>query len=75
MADDDVQIEEDEALKQFLPGGFGKQTKEANVAAQIERTKRATAKTIQPTKVKDKSDSEESDDDDDDDDDDDFDDE
>ncbi|MCJ1256771.1 hypothetical protein MMC24_004595 [Lignoscripta atroalba] len=42
MDDDEVTIEEDEALKQFLPAGFGKQTKEADVAAQIERTKRAT---------------------------------
>ena len=38
--DDNVTVEEDAALSQFLPGGFGKRTKEANVAAQIARTKR-----------------------------------
>ena len=31
---------DEEALRQFLPNGFGKQTKEANVSAQIERTRR-----------------------------------
>ncbi|KAI4134294.1 MAG: hypothetical protein LQ347_001640 [Umbilicaria vellea] len=41
MNEGDIIIDEDEALKQFLPKGFGKQIKEANVAAQIERTKRA----------------------------------
>lgn len=35
-----MQIPEDEALKAFLPQGFGKQTKETNVARQIERSKR-----------------------------------
>jgi WD repeat-containing protein 70 len=40
--DDDVVVEEDEDLKQFLPGGFGKREKETNVRAQIERTKRKT---------------------------------
>ena len=42
MDDDDVIVEEDEELKKFLPAAFGKQTKEADVAAQIGRTKRAT---------------------------------
>ena len=40
MDDDEVHIAEDEALKSFLPQGFGKQTKETNVARQIERSKR-----------------------------------
>ncbi|KAG7005223.1 hypothetical protein G7Y79_00021g050900 [Physcia stellaris] len=40
MDDDEVQIPEDEALKAFLPQGFGKQTKETDVARQIERSKR-----------------------------------
>ena len=31
---------DEEALRQFLPNGFGKQTREANVTAQIERTRR-----------------------------------
>jgi hypothetical protein len=41
--DDDVAVDEDEALRQYLPGGFGKQTQEANVAAQIQKTKRVDA--------------------------------
>ncbi|KAL8911992.1 MAG: hypothetical protein Q9171_002968, partial [Xanthocarpia ochracea] len=40
MQEDDIVVEEDEALKNFLPGGFGKQEKEANVALQFERSKR-----------------------------------
>ncbi|KAL8883712.1 MAG: hypothetical protein Q9192_007031, partial [Flavoplaca navasiana] len=40
MEEDDVVVEEDEALKNFLPGGFGKQEKEANVALQFARSKR-----------------------------------
>ncbi|KAL8787713.1 MAG: hypothetical protein Q9213_002033 [Squamulea squamosa] len=40
MEEDDIVVEEDEALKNFLPGGFGKQEKEANVAQQFERSKR-----------------------------------
>ncbi|MCJ1314375.1 WD repeat-containing protein 70 [Agyrium rufum] len=35
----DEDIDED-ALRHFLPRGFGKHTKEANIAAQIERTRR-----------------------------------
>jgi len=42
MDDEEVQIVEDEALRNFLPGGFGKQTKETNVARQIEQSKRET---------------------------------
>jgi len=33
----------DDALRNFLPTSFGKRSKEANVAAQIDRTKRTTA--------------------------------
>ena len=32
--------DEDEALRQYLPGGFGKHAQEANVASQIQKTKR-----------------------------------
>ena len=40
MDDENIVIEEDEALRQFLPNGFGKQTKEADVARQLEQAKR-----------------------------------
>ncbi|MCJ1411450.1 hypothetical protein MMC19_005539 [Ptychographa xylographoides] len=40
MENEDVIGEEDEALRKFLPGGFGKHTQGANISAQIERTKR-----------------------------------
>ncbi len=40
MSDEEVTIEEDECLKQFLPSGFGKPTKEADVARQLEKAKR-----------------------------------
>ncbi len=46
MDEEDVIIEEDEALKNFLPTGFGKQTQQANVAKQLERSKRKV--TIEP---------------------------
>lgn len=46
MDDDEVIIEEDEALKQFLPNGFGKHTKETDVARQLEKSKRPTTSTI-----------------------------
>ena len=64
MDDDEVTVEEDEALKQFLPTGFGKQTKEADVARQLEKSKRqpTVTKAIEPTHEDD--DDEESDDDD-----------
>ena len=42
MDEDEVIIEEDEALKQFLPNGFGKKTKEADIARQLEKSKRPT---------------------------------
>ena len=45
MEDDEVIVEEDEALKQFLPNGFGRQTKEADVARQLENSKRPTTST------------------------------
>ncbi|KAL8964551.1 MAG: hypothetical protein Q9183_004377, partial [Haloplaca sp. 2 TL-2023] len=40
MEEDDIVVQEDEALKAFLPNGFGKQEQEANVARQLERSKR-----------------------------------
>ena len=43
MDDEDVIVEEDEALKQFLPNGFGKQTKQADVARQLKKAKRPKA--------------------------------
>ncbi|KAL2036683.1 hypothetical protein N7G274_010554 [Stereocaulon virgatum] len=46
MEEDEVVVEEDEALKHFLPNGFGKHTKEANVAQQLERSKRPTISAI-----------------------------
>ena len=42
MDDDEVIIVEDEALKEFLPNGFGKKTKETDVARQLEKSKRPT---------------------------------
>ncbi|KAL8961239.1 MAG: hypothetical protein Q9193_002177 [Seirophora villosa] len=48
--DDDFVVEEDDELKSFLPNGFGKQDVKANVALQVERSKRPT---VQPTKVRD----------------------
>ncbi|KAL8664005.1 MAG: hypothetical protein Q9202_003422 [Teloschistes flavicans] len=39
--EDDIVIEENDALKSFLPNGFGKQEKEANIARQLEGSKRA----------------------------------
>ncbi|KAL8840559.1 MAG: hypothetical protein Q9170_001312 [Blastenia crenularia] len=38
--DDDITVEEDDALKSFLPNGFGKQEATANTNLQIERSKR-----------------------------------
>ena len=42
MDDEDLVIVEDEELKRFLPTGFGKRTKEADVARQLEKSKRPT---------------------------------
>ena len=42
MEDEEVVVEENEELKRLLHAGFGKQTKDANVSAQIEKSKRAT---------------------------------
>ena len=46
MDDEELVVEQDDALAQFLPQGFGKRDKEANVAAQIERTKRTNASAV-----------------------------
>lgn len=43
MNEEDITVEDDEALRQFLPTGFGKQTKEVNLAKQFERSKRQVA--------------------------------
>lgn len=43
MNEEDITVEDDEALKQFLPTGFGKQTKEVDLAKQFERSKRQVA--------------------------------
>lgn len=45
MEDNDVYVEEEEGLQSFLPQGFGKPTRETDVAAQIARTKRQQAVT------------------------------
>ncbi|MCJ1400144.1 hypothetical protein MMC11_003348 [Xylographa trunciseda] len=46
MDDQEILVDEDEALKQYLPGGFGKHAQEANVAAQIQRTKRTESTSL-----------------------------
>lgn len=43
MNEEDITVEDDEALKQFLPTGFGKQIKEVDLAKQFERSKRQVA--------------------------------
>jgi len=45
MNDQDVQVEEDAALAQFMPQGFGKKGREANVAVQLEQARRKTGTT------------------------------
>lgn len=40
MDEEDILIEENEALKSFLPTGFGKQAQQADVAKQLEKSKR-----------------------------------
>ena len=49
MDEEDITVEEDEALKQFLPRGFGKQTKEVDLAKQFARSKRQVADRISAT--------------------------
>lgn len=43
MDEEDITVEDDEALRQFLPTGFGKQTKGVDLAKQFERSKRQVA--------------------------------
>lgn len=72
MSDDELIIEEDEALSTFLPKGFGKQTREADVARQLEKSKRKANVNPNGSKAKgdvDEDDDSEKDDDDEDDDD------
>ena len=40
MDEDEVIVEENEDLNQFLPHGFGKQTKEADIVRQLEKSRR-----------------------------------
>lgn len=40
MDEEDITVEEDEALKSFLPSGFGKQAERTDVAKQLEKSKR-----------------------------------
>lgn len=40
MDEEEITVAEDEALKQFLPSSFGKQTKQIDVTKQIEKSKR-----------------------------------
>ena len=62
--DEDITVEQDDALNNFLPGGFGTATKEANVAAQIERSKRGKVPAIKhEAATDDEDDSDENDDD------------
>ena len=53
MEDDKITVEEsdlrdNDPLRQFLPSSFGKRAKVANVAAQIDRTKRRVEKPAEP---------------------------
>ncbi|MBE7180513.1 MAG: hypothetical protein INR71_04750, partial [Terriglobus roseus] len=46
VMDGDDLAAEDEALRQFLPSSFGKQSKETNVKAQLDQTRRQPQKTL-----------------------------
>lgn len=48
--DDEVIIEENNALKRFLPAGFGKQAKVADFAREVEKTKRSVKTTVDESK-------------------------
>ncbi|OIW33910.1 WD repeat domain-containing protein [Coniochaeta ligniaria NRRL 30616] len=55
--DDDYEVEElalpeDDPMRKFLPTSFGKQKREANIAAQIEQTKRTADKPAPTAKAK-----------------------
>ncbi|KAH8815639.1 WD40-repeat-containing domain protein [Xylogone sp. PMI_703] len=61
--DEDIKVEvedlpENDPLRAYLPQNFGKKDKEANIAAQIERTKRATEKTAPAIKHEEQEDKE-----------------
>ena len=47
MDEEDIVVEEDEDLKNFLPTGFGKQAQQADVAKQLEKSKRKV--NVQPS--------------------------
>ena len=71
MDEDELVVEEDEGLKHFMPNGFGKQTREADVARQLEKSKRTTnAKTDERNNIKTEASGDQDQDDDDDDEDD-----
>ncbi|MCJ1458898.1 hypothetical protein MMC28_009274 [Mycoblastus sanguinarius] len=46
MDEEEIVIEEDEALKRFLPTRFGKQTQEIDLARQLEKSKRSMASAV-----------------------------
>ena len=64
---DELTIQENAELQSFMPTGFGKQTQESNVAAQIENARRPRAARPEVAESKDASDSGGDDDDEDDD--------
>ncbi|KAI4150997.1 MAG: hypothetical protein LQ340_003759 [Diploschistes diacapsis] len=64
MEDEEIVIEQDDALKQFLPQGFGKQGKGVNIAAQIDRSRRGQAGLVKQEDSDEDNDSDEDDDDD-----------
>ena len=57
MSNVNANVDEEEALQQYLPGGFGKHNPTANVEAQIQRTKRVyPAKPLELDQKNDRSD-------------------
>ena len=68
MDEDDVVVERDEDLAQFMPQGFGKKSKEADVAAQIEKSKRVSTVAFKKARESEEDDSDDDDDEDEDDD-------
>ncbi|KAB8349651.1 hypothetical protein FH972_023670 [Carpinus fangiana] len=48
MSDSEVEIEEDDGVKAFMPSGFGKQDRVANTKAQIEQSRRGAGAESRP---------------------------
>lgn len=48
MVSEELELAEDDPMRNFLPTSFGKQAKTANVEEQIRRTKRASAAAKSP---------------------------